>query len=168
MALGEVFFIGRIRKRNLSVACKWFRRAGANKHPRVRADAIFLAAWCLEHGHGELELGQEVSMRDQARSLYRLSAQSGFELARVWCTADHINNHVDVEKQFLKSRLAALQNEKADASSMCVRLCRPFMLADAHEFGLFGLTPDLDAAMPHYRLAASRGLVDAEQRLCAM
>ena len=161
MLVGEALFIGSHQKRDLDAAFTWFKRASTNKHPTVQPEAIFLVAWCLERGHG---VARDV---DKAYDLYRQSAEKGYLLAFVPLVFAFLARGAAIEEQRLQKTLAILKDESHDDYTGS-RLCRPFLLAEAHEFGHLGLTPSLDAAMAGYLLSEARGLIDAEQRLSAL
>ena len=167
--VGETLFVGQVQKRDLTDALRWLSRAAANLYPRVRADAMFLAAWCLERGHG-IESLDRTTARFEAGELLKSSLNHGFPLALVYGTLQVIAEGLELPNKAARFRIAlvVLEDSAHDGDSLCQYLLRPFLLAEALEFGHFGLTPDLQAALPYYRLAETRGLVDAEIRLAAL
>ena len=160
LRVGQSLFVGSSeQKRDLGAALLWFNRASRNTVPRVRADGLFWAAWCYERGHGVAHNSHNIS---KARELYHCSAEHHFALARAWCLLD--NEPTEAEGL---AALAIYQDESLDRDSVCHRLCRPLLLGEAYEFGHCGLTPDLQTAITHYRVAAARRLIDGETRLSA-
>ena len=154
LLLGETLFVGRLKKRDLCAAFLCFTRGCT----WAREDVFFYAAWCLERGHGV------AVNEDRARQFYELSANNEFPLAQAWCALHGVRGFEEFEPDILET----YQEETLDESTICERLFRPFLLGEAHENGLFGLESDMDAAITCYRVAAARGLVDAEQRLVAL
>ena len=150
--LGETLFVGRLQKRDLRAAAIWFERAA---HDDDRG--LFYSAWCLERGRGVK------ANADKARELYVESASNGFALAEAWCSANRVHGF-DLDN----AAILDIYSEPVVEDDMCERLFRPFLLGEAHEQGLYGLQVDERAAIACFKIAASRGLVDAEQRLAVL
>ena len=148
--------MGRLQKRDLKSALDWFGRARGNDHQAVaQSEASFLEAWCFERGHGVEE--------DLARAaeLYAFGASHHLALAEAWC---ELNGAPELNTSKV-APLAVYMDEAMDGWSDCARLIRPFLLGECHEYGRCGLERDAKAALGYYRVAAARGLIDAERKL---
>ena len=121
----------------------------------MRPDAIFLVAWYAERHAAKPDVSR-------VRKLYELAAEQEFPLAEAWCKRQRLHAYAHHDP------LTIYENTALDDNSLCEGLCRPFLLGEAHEQGLFGLQRDPSLAAACFHIAAERGLIDAEQRLALM
>ena len=153
--MAEVLFVGRTQRRDLNAALQGFARAwDGGMH-----DACFFFAWCLERGHGD-----DKKEPDAARELYVDGAERGIPLAQAWCALNGVLEY----SEFESSEVVAIYSDERASDTMVQWLFRPFLLGEAHALGLCGLAPDVRAAEACYRVAAQRGLIDAERALLAL